>query len=183
MLLLMHQAVGADMVHARWFVGAGGEEGGIGNHPRLQREQIAEDARQRDDDVDARAAKLAQGDQFGPRKTTIAVEARGSADQRKDLGNLRAFALQIVRTPQHHRQRGRRAAGVGRVARDERFGLCGAVLHRKAAGDAERVKAVDVAASGQDFGVADQIAARRRANIMCIERSDDAAELVFVDAV
>ncbi len=66
------------------------------------------------------------------------------------------------------------------MPRDERFGLALSFGEREAAGNAERIKAVQIAAGRQDFRRADQIATRRRAHEAAIERMDQRAELIIV---
>jgi Mn-dependent DtxR family transcriptional regulator len=56
----------ADEVHLQRLVGAGGQEGGLGQQLDLQRQQVAEDAGQRDHDVDARAAERLERNQLRP---------------------------------------------------------------------------------------------------------------------
>ena len=59
------------------------------------------------------------------------------------------------------------------VAREQPLGLVRAVLHREGAGDAERIEAMQVAAGRQDGGGAQQVAARRGAEIAAVERVQD----------
>ncbi len=87
---------------------------GLGQHPGLQRQQVAEDAREGHHHVDPRPAKLGQRDQVGTRQPAIAVEARPGSHQRQRLGDRAAVGLDVVRPPQH--QRHRNAAGVGWVS-------------------------------------------------------------------
>ena len=61
----MSEAVLANEVHLLRLVGDRREVGGLGDHPRLHRQQVAEDARQRHDDVDPRAAEVGERDQLG----------------------------------------------------------------------------------------------------------------------
>jgi len=103
MLGLMRERVATDEVHLLGLVGLGGEQGGFCHHAGLQRQQIAEHARQRDDHVDARTTQFFERDQLCTGKAVIAVKTRARTDQREHLGNLRALAFQIVGAPQHHR--------------------------------------------------------------------------------
>jgi hypothetical protein len=80
------QRVLADEVLLERLVGAGGQEGGFGQQLDLQRQQVAEDAREGDDHVDARAAQLGQRHQVGAGQAAVAVEARRGAHQRQGLG-------------------------------------------------------------------------------------------------
>jgi hypothetical protein len=65
-LALVGQRVLAHEVQFLGLVGAGGQEGGLGQQLDLQRQQVAEDARQRDHHVDARPAQLGQRHQRAP---------------------------------------------------------------------------------------------------------------------
>jgi hypothetical protein len=91
----------ADEVLFQRLVGAGGQEGGLGQQLDLQRQQVAEDARQRDHHVHPRAAQLGQRHQLGTGQAAVAVEARPRAHQRQGLGDRAAFALEVVGAPQH----------------------------------------------------------------------------------
>jgi hypothetical protein len=68
--------MGADEVLLQRFVGGWRQPGGLGQHPGLQRQQVAEDARQRHHHVDARAAEFLSGIRSAPAQPAIAVEAR-----------------------------------------------------------------------------------------------------------
>ena len=68
MLRLVGERVLAHEVLLDRLVGGGGEERGLREQLDLQRQQIAEDARQRDDHVDARAAELGERDQHRRRR-------------------------------------------------------------------------------------------------------------------
>ena len=135
-------------------VGAGRQERGLGEQLDLQRQQVAEDARQRDHHVDARPAQARRAAASrAPGEAAVAVEARLGADQRQRLRDRAAFALQVVGAPQHDRDGLGQGAAVVAVPREQALGLARAVAHREGAGDAERVEAVQVAAGRQDVGV------------------------------
>ena len=77
-------------------------------------------------DVDARTRQVLQWDEFRATQTAIAVEPRTRAHQRQHLADRRAFAFQVVGTPQDERDRFRQRlafllhvdpAGVGPGAR------------------------------------------------------------------
>ena len=160
---LMRERVDAHEVQLCRFIGDRGEEGGFGNHARLQRKQVTEDARQRDDDIDTRTTEFGKRDQLSTRQAAIAVEMRPCADERHRLRNLRAFGLQIVGTPEYHRQRLRERRTIGHVPLYQLACLRAAVGDGEAAGNTERVEAVDIAAGRQNVGIAQNIAAREPA--------------------
>ena len=177
---LVGQRMLAHEVQMQRLVGAGGQERGLGQQLDLQRQQVAEDARQRDDHVDARPAQLLQRQQLGAGQATVAVEARLGADEGQRLRDRRAFGLQVVGAPQHQRDAFREGMAVGVVALQQPFGLARAVLHRIGAGDAEGVETVQVAAGGQDGRRAQQVAARRRAHEAAVQRVHQAGDFVVL---
>ena len=126
----------------------------------MQRQQVAEDARERDDHVDARAAQLSEAHQFGACQTPVAVETGPGTHERQSLSNRPAFAFEVVGAPQHHGNRlGQRMARL-HVLGQQPVCLAGAVLDRISTRDAEGVEAVQIAAGGQDLGRAQQVPAR-----------------------
>jgi hypothetical protein len=96
----------------------GGEEAGFRQQLRLQRQQVAEDARQRHHDVDARTAQLFERDEIGAGKPAVAVEARLSRRSAPAPADRPALGLQVVGAPQHQRdglgQRGHPRSHAGR---------------------------------------------------------------------
>ncbi len=168
----------ADEVALDRLVGAGGQERGFGQQLDLQRQQVAEDARQRDDHVHARPTQRVQRQQLGAGQAAVAVEARLGADQCQGLADRCAFGLQVVGAPQHQRDAFREGVAVGAVPLQQPLGLLRAVLHRIGAGDAEGVEAVQVAAGGQDRRRAQQVAAGGRAHEAAVQRMHQAGDLV-----
>ncbi len=169
----------ADEIRFERLVGAARKPCRFGEHAGLERQEIAENARERCDDVDPRTAELFERDQFGTREPAVPVEPRPRADQRHGLRQLDAFALHIVGAPQHHGE----AFGVSgitvRTMPDEKlFGLPCAFCNGKCAGNAEGVEAVDIAPRRQDFGIADHIPTRRRLYVAAVESMDQGAEFV-----
>jgi hypothetical protein len=62
------------------------EEGGFGKQLRLQRQQVAEDAGQRDDARRCAAGRsVSSGISAAPARPAVAVEARRGAEQREGL--------------------------------------------------------------------------------------------------
>ena len=107
------QRMGADEVQRLGLVGGGGVEGGFGEHPGLQRQEVAEDAGEGHHHVDARAAEFGQRHQVGAGEPAVAVEAGLRADQRQGLGDRAAVGLDVVAAPEHQRHsvRQRRVGG------------------------------------------------------------------------
>ena len=105
--------------------------------------------------------------------------ARPRADQREHLGDLCAFALEIVGAPQDHCERFREVAAIGQMPRNQLFGLRRSFRNSNAARQLERVEAVNVAPGRQDIGVAEQIATGRGADEFRVERMDDAVKLAI----
>ena len=127
MLLLVGQRVLADPVHLQRLVGGGGHVGGVGQQLDLQRQQVAKDARERDDHVDAWAPQFFQRNQRRTGNAAVAVKARARAHESQHLADGRAFVFQVVRAPQHHGNRLGQGVAVGHVAIDQALGLAGAV--------------------------------------------------------
>ena len=167
----------ADEVQFDRLVGAGREEGGFGEQLDLQRQQVAEDARQRDDHVDARPAELRRAGSVRRRQAGHSCRSaawRPSAPALARSGRLRSSDC---RCPTARSRSTRGSAWPSAMWRCEQpLGLARAVLHREGAGDAERIEAVQVAAGRQDGRRAQQIAARRGAHEAAVERVQDAGE-------
>ena len=168
--------MGPDEVLRQRFIGGRGLERGLGQHPRLQRQKITEDAGKRHHHVDARAAKFGQRDQVGPRQSAIMVEPRPCPHQRQRLGDRPAVGLDVVRPPQDQchcvRKRG--------VHVEQSLRLRGTVLHREGGGHAEGVEGVDVAAGRQDLWRADQVAAGNRSDEAGREGAQDPGQFGLV---
>ena len=147
--LLVSQGVFADEVVLNRFIGLRGEQGGLCQHFDLQRQQVAEDARQSDDHIDARATEFFQRYQLCADQAAIAVKSRLGTQQTQRLADLAAFGFQVVTAPQHDGDGFGQVVAVFHETRNEFVGLLGPVLHGKRAGNAERVKAVQIAPSGQ----------------------------------
>ena len=62
------------------------------------------------------------------------------------------FALEVVGAPQHQRHRLRQRLAAGDMRVEKQLSLAGAILHREGGGDAEGIKAMQVAARWQDVG-------------------------------
>ena len=179
-LLLVGQGMAADGVHGQRLVFGGcGQIGGFGEQTNLQRHQVTEDARQGDHHINARTAQLAQGDQGGTSDATVAVKARQSAHQRQGLANRCAFAFEVVAAPQHHGDGGGQGVAVFDVTIQQALRLLGPVFDGKGAGDAKRVKAMQVAPGGQDLRGAQHIATRSGAHKAAIQGMQDGADFGF----
>ena len=155
-LLGIGQRMGADEVLRQGFVSHRAFIGRFGQHFGLQGQQVAEDARQGHQHVNPWAVKVSKGYQISPTQAAISVKARLGTHQRQGLGNRPAVRLDIVRPPQHQRDRARQ----GRVGSQQLVGLRRPIAQSEFGGHPEGVKGVDVAARGQDLGRADQVATR-----------------------
>ena len=82
MRLLVGQCVLPDEVAVKRLVRAGREITSLGEKLDLQRQQVAEDAGERDDHVDPRPAELVERHQLCAGETAVAVEAWQGADER-----------------------------------------------------------------------------------------------------
>mmetsp|Transcript_23767 Transcript_23767/g.42676 ORF Transcript_23767/g.42676 Transcript_23767/m.42676 type:complete len:333 (+) Transcript_23767:2924-3922(+) len=165
------QRMGADKVPVQRLVGCRTFQCGLGQHTRLQWQQVTEDPREGHDHVDARAAKLFQRDQVGTTEPSKAVEPRHAAHQRQRLGNRPTIGFDIVRPPKHQRNRARQS----RVRVQQQFGLFHPIAAGEGRGHAEGVKGVDVAARGENVGRPDQIAAGHWRNKLGIQRVHEGA--------
>ena len=174
------QRVLANEVLFNRLIGGRGQEAGLGQQLDLQRQQIAEDAGHGDDHVDPRPVELIERQQFRAGQAAVTVEARSGAEQRQRLPDRRAFVLEIVGAPQHDRDQLRESVSFGDMLVDQPLRLLRAVLHRKGAGNPERIEAVEIAARRQDRRRPQQIAARRRTNELAVERMQDAGDLVIL---
>ena len=161
-------------------VGGGRQEAGFGQQLDLQRQQVAEDAGHGDDDVDPRPVELIERQQFRAGQAAVTVEARPGAEQRQRLPDRRALVLEVVGAPQHDRHRFRQPVSFADVLVDQPLRLLRAVLHRKGAGNAERIEAMEIAPGRQDRRRAQQIAARRGTDELAVERMQDARDLVIL---
>ncbi len=124
--------------------------------------------------------ELVERDQFRAGQAAVAVEARPRTEQRQRLPDRRAFVLEIVGAPQHDRDRLRKAVSFGDMLVDQPLRLLRAVLHRKGAGDPERIEAVQIAPGRQDRRRPQQIAAGRRADELAVERAQDGRDFVIL---
>ena len=126
---------------------------GLGQHPGLQRQQIAEDARQRHHHIDPRAAQLFQRDQIRAGRAARncrSAALRPSAPSAWAIGPPSDLMLSV---PQSTSATDSGAAGSScRWRPAAALRLRAPSLHGKGRGHAERIKGVDVAAGGQDSG-------------------------------
>ena len=77
--------MGADEVLRQRLIGDGGLIGGLRQHPGLQGQKIAEDARKGHDHIDTRATQFRKWDQIGTAQATVMVEPRLCPHQRQGL--------------------------------------------------------------------------------------------------
>mmetsp|Transcript_40413 Transcript_40413/g.111226 ORF Transcript_40413/g.111226 Transcript_40413/m.111226 type:complete len:672 (-) Transcript_40413:2319-4334(-) len=145
-------------------------------------EEVAEDARARDDDVDARPAQLLEWDGLEPVDTAERVRQRAHAHHPQHLSERLAVRLDVVGAPQHEGDR----LGVGSIV-VERLTLeqpvddhLGAVARRRRR-DGLRVERVHVLARRQHERVADRVAAGARRDELRVETLEECAHLVVRD--
>jgi len=93
----------AHEVHVVGLVLLGGELDGAVEEVHLVDEEIAEDARAVDDDVDAGAAELLEGDELELVHAAEGVGHGADADHQHDLREGLAVGLDVVRAPEHER--------------------------------------------------------------------------------
>jgi hypothetical protein len=89
------------------------------------------------------------------------------AHQRQRLGDRAAIGLDVVRPPQHQRDRARQRL----MGLEQQLGLLRAVRQREGGGHAERVEGVDVAARGQHLGRCGSGRRPARRDIAPVERA------------
>ena len=179
-LRLVAQGVLADEVHFLGLIGRGGQERSLGEQLDLQRQQVAEDAGERDDHVDARPAEFRERQQRGAREPAVTVEARHGAEQGESLADRAAFGFQVVRAPQHERDGLGQRVAVVEVTVEQQLGEAGTVAHGERARDAERIEPVHVATGRQHLRCAQQIASRRGTHVPAVERAQDAVEFTVL---
>jgi hypothetical protein len=114
--VLVRERVPPHEVLLERLVGAGGEEGRLGEQAGLQRQQVAEDARQGDEHVDARPAELGERHELGAAEPAVAVEPGSRAEQGEGLGDRAAARLEVVGAPEHERHRLGQRVALGDVA-------------------------------------------------------------------
>ena len=170
----------ADVIVGRSLVRAGGQQRRLSQQLGLQRQQVAKNAGQGDDDVDARAAQHLEWQQGCATQPAVAVEPRPRTHQPQRLGNRPALGLQVVGAPQHDRHRLRHRTRIGQVPGQQPVGLARPVLHGERARQAERVEPMQVAARRQHRRRTQQIAAGRRAREAAIECMQDRRQLVVM---
>ena len=161
-------------------VGAGREPRGLGDHPGLERQQVAEDARQRDDHVDPRAAEFGERDQLGARQPAIAVEPRPRADQRQRLRDLHAFGSSDCRCPTapSPASRGRRRSAVWRAISSSAWRAPSAIA--KAPGMRNGSKPWMLRPVGSTFGLRSTSPPGAGATKPRVERVDQRVEFAIV---
>ena len=147
--------MGADIVHLVGFIGLCGDQRRLGQHPHLQRQQIAKNARERHHHVDARAAQHLERDEVRAGEAAKGVEPRLGPHQCQSLRHGRAVRFDIVRPPEHEGHRTRQAL----VGFQQACRLTRAIAAGEFGGHAERIESMDIAPRGQDIGRADQVAA------------------------
>ena len=91
---------------------------------------------------------------------------------------MRAFALQIVCTPQHHRNGFGQLPAVRHMPREQLVGLRAALDASECAWNAEWVKPMNIAASWQDFRIFEDVAARRWLHIATVQCVHQCAKFV-----
>ena len=160
----------SDEIGLEGFVSRCGQEEALRQEADLKRQQIAEDAGQRADNVDARPSQLFQRDQGGARQPPIAVEPGPHSHQCQHLTDRSALVFQIIRPPQHDRDGFRHGQAVSPVACDDALRLLRTVLNGEGAGDAEGIEAVEIAPGRQDCRSAKQIAAGSGPDEAAVER-------------
>ena len=179
-LRLVAQRVLADEVALERLVRGCREECRFGEQLDLQRQQVAENARQGDHHVHARPAELVERNQRRAGNAAVGVESRLGAHQRQRLGDRRALGLQIVGAPQHQSDRLGKLVALRHVPLDETQRLAGAVAHREGARNAERIEAVQIASGGQHRRRSHHVAARRRPQEPAVESAQDGADFAVV---
>ena len=177
---LIAQRVLAHEIALDGFVGGGGEERGLGQQLDLQRQEIAEDSRQRDDHVDPRMIELVERDQCRAGEAAVAVEAGSGADQGQRLGDRPTLALEVVGAPQDQSDRFGEGIAIGHVPRQQPGRLARPIPDGEGTGNSERIEAVQVSAGRQDRRRAKQVAARRRADETTVQRAEDGRDLVVL---
>ena len=173
----MGQHMLADEVAIRRLIGLGRQQRRLGEQGGLHRQQVAEDAGEGDHHIHARPAQGFERHELRAAEPAIPVQPRLGAHQPERLGDRPALGFEIVRAPQHHRHRLRNALPSLGMASQQPVGLALAVLQREDAGQAERVKTMQIATGGQHLGGAQQIAAGHRADITAIQRVHDRRQL------
>ena len=78
------------------------------------------------------------------------------------------FGFEVVRAPKHHGHSFGKAFAVFGVTGQEFVCLNNTISQGKGRGQTEGINAVQIAAGGQDVGVAHQVAAGRRLNVAAI---------------
>ena len=178
MRVLAGQRVLADEVHLKRLVGLRRKQGGFGDQLGLQRQQVAENPGEGDDNVDARAAECLQRDQLCAHHAAVTVRARFGAHQPQHLGDRAAFGLQVVGAPQHHRDGFGVGVAILAVPGEQGVGLPRTVAHGECARYPERIESVQVAAGRQNVGRPQQVAARRRSDVACVKGAHDGRRFV-----
>ena len=153
---------------------------GLGDELRLHRQQVAENARERYHDIDPGTSERLERHELGAGEAAIAIEARLGPEKRERLSERAAFRLDVVRAPQHHRDRFRKRVAVSLVAGENARRLFAPLLHREGARKSAGIEAVNVSSGRQDRGRAQQIAAHHRPNEPPVERAQEPVDLVFL---
>ena len=177
MLLLVGQRVLANPVHLQWLVGRGRKKRCFGQQLDLQRHQVSEDARQSNHHVHPWSTQFRQRNERGPGNAAVAVKARQCAHQGQGLAYWCALVFQVVAAPQHHGNRLGQRVAVRSVALQQQLRLGCAFAHCQGAGDAERVKTVDIASGGEHCGRAQNVSAWGRSDVAAVERMHQRADL------
>mmetsp|Transcript_5701 Transcript_5701/g.23522 ORF Transcript_5701/g.23522 Transcript_5701/m.23522 type:complete len:1185 (+) Transcript_5701:1625-5179(+) len=181
-LLGLFDGVLAHEVHVVGFVLLGGELDGAVEKVHLVDEEIAEDAGAVDDDVDAGAAELFEGDELELVHAAEGVGHGADADHEHHLREGLAVGLDVVGAPEHERD-GLRvyAAVLHLLALDEAIDDNLGGGERGGGRDRLGVERVDVLAGGENLGVADGVTTGAGEDILAVESLDERAELVILD--
>mmetsp|Transcript_11267 Transcript_11267/g.45615 ORF Transcript_11267/g.45615 Transcript_11267/m.45615 type:complete len:630 (+) Transcript_11267:424-2313(+) len=162
-------------------VGFGGELDGAVQEVHLVDEEIPEDARARDDHVDARPPQLLERDELQLVDAAERVGQRSDADELEDLRERLAIRFDVVGAPQRERDGFGERAGILLEAREQLVDDALRAIDRSRRRDRLRVERVHVLAGGQDGGVPDGVAAWPRLDVRAIESFGERAELVVGD--
>mmetsp|Transcript_24848 Transcript_24848/g.51326 ORF Transcript_24848/g.51326 Transcript_24848/m.51326 type:complete len:642 (-) Transcript_24848:1210-3135(-) len=184
LLLSLLERVLADKV-LRWvLVELGGHLDRAVHEGHLVDEEVAEDARARDDNVDARPAELLERDHLELVHAADRVSDRADAEEHEDLGERLAVGLDVVGAPEGEGDRlrvGLAVLRVGREALEEAVDDDEGAVHGGRGRDGLRVEGVHVLAGREHVRVADRVAARTRDDVAAVEGRHKGAELVVSD--
>ena len=159
LLRLLHGVL-AHEVHVVGLILLRGELDGAVQEVHLVDEEVAEDAGAVDDDVDARAAELLEGDDLELVHAAERVGHGADTDHQHHLRERLAVGLDVVGTPEDERDGlGVHAVVLHALALDEAVHDNLRGRDGRGGGDRLGVERVDVLAGGEHLGVADGVAA------------------------